>query len=725
MKNIKLANGAVISSEEFLEDINAIDHIQDVLLPAIELGDWAYLESLAVVNDTEHPILFSDNTWDLSRLGQGYQSNRLLFNHSTKKSFDGYILPRNIRNEIKCFAAVELFTDYGRYTYLSIVDTVSKLTLIAKHATDIGINSFSEIDEDVIYQLKDNGLVIDDKGNKTLSAINRLVQCQDLLPFHMEINRKLHPKLFNLAVKIPDQHFAIPFRIYFEMLKSAIDSVSEAYKYRLELERAVDMYLAHSSQLIEELTRKVRFGEIALSSVIAYRGNEVADRVIRMFNSSGVQLVDYGSEPKWQALWDECAVTGFIGVKAWNIWGTLDLQVGEQAFLCRDEFAEYIRNLQANAAFLIMALSGMRISELYEISPNYGAQDHIKIGSNPIYALTTKQEKLTLDSQTSDDVYITNHSGFKAFHVLNAIHKPYRARFSQGKNQKFFGALSEVYKPRAIGKVGLGRTIRETIKRLHNELFIMNINDLDSIRSSNPDNSKKLDVGDSFPYTNHQCRRSFAYYLIGLELMDFPQLKQQLGHISIAMTRWYARNAHSLKAIYSEVREERINRSAIVFADSYLKLANRERLAGGLGKSLSKELVENENYFKEGLNNRKLSVDYWKNEIKTGKVHIHAIGKGMYCTKRQCAMRASIDLSECTDCAWDLIDDASSAESIRMTAMRNLMILRDSNELNGSSASKLVMDIRSAEKIMTDLNFPFESFHVPLDVANMIPVRNI
>ncbi|RZR38680.1 hypothetical protein [Vibrio vulnificus] len=96
MKNIKLANGAVISSEEFLEDINAIDHIQDVLLPAIELGYWEHLESLAVVNDTEHPILFSDNTWDLSRLGQGYQSNRLLFNHSTKKSFDGYILPRNI-----------------------------------------------------------------------------------------------------------------------------------------------------------------------------------------------------------------------------------------------------------------------------------------------------------------------------------------------------------------------------------------------------------------------------------------------------------------------------------------------------------------------------------------------------------------------------------------------------------------------------------------------------
>ncbi|MBF4410564.1 site-specific integrase, partial [Vibrio anguillarum] len=72
-----------------------------------------------------------------------------------------------------------------------------------------------------------------------------------------------------------------------------------------------------------------------------------------------------------------------------------------------------------------MALSGMRISELYGLSPIYGAQDHIKIGINTIYALTTKQEKLTLDSQTADDVFITNRTGFRAFHVLNAINRPY------------------------------------------------------------------------------------------------------------------------------------------------------------------------------------------------------------------------------------------------------------------------------------------------------------
>jgi hypothetical protein len=71
-----------------------------------------------------------------------------------------------------------------------------------------------------------------------------------------------------------------------------------------------------------------------------------------------------------------------------------------------------------------MALSGMRISEMFGVSPVYGVQNHIKIGAGTIYAFSTKQEKLSLDSQTADDVYITNLAGFKAFHVLNAIHKP-------------------------------------------------------------------------------------------------------------------------------------------------------------------------------------------------------------------------------------------------------------------------------------------------------------
>lgn len=721
MKTIKTASGAKVSFEEFVEDIDT-NHIDDVLLPAIERGNWDELESLAVINDSEFPVLFEQNVWELSQIGDGYQTNRLLFNHSTKKGFDGYILPRNIRNEIKCFAAVELLTEYGKYSYTSIVDTVSKLTVIAKHATEIGITSFSDIDEDAIFQLQENGLNINDKGNKVLSAINRLVQCQEPLPIQIEINKSLEPKHFSLPLAKPDQHFAIPFRIYFEMVNCAISEINEAYKNRLELEESIETYLEHSERVKDDLTAKVRSGAIDLSTVIADKSRVGA--IERYFKSHRVLLVDNQEDDRWGDTWLGCVSGSYNGNKS-AVWNEFAVKVGSRHFNQRSIFIEYIRNLQASAAFLVMALSGMRISELYGLSPVYGAQDHIKIGVNTIYALTTKQEKLTLDSQTADDVFITNRTGFRAFHVLNAIHRPYRKRFKEGSNSVFFAALTEVYHPRPIEKVGLGKTIRDTIKRVHKDIFVLISHDLDALRASNPEHSRLPEVGDSFPYTNHQCRRSFAYYLIGLELMDFPQLKQQLGHISIAMTRWYARNAHSLKKIYGEIEEERVERSAKILSRTYNKLANKERLAGGLGKSLLKEVIENENYFVQGVNNRKLAARFWKEEIKTGKVHVHAVGKGMYCTKRQCAMRAAIDLSECTDCGWDIIEDASEAESIRMTAMRNLLTLQVSGELNGSSASKLVMDIRSAEKIMSDLHFPFEAFEIPDDVVQLIPVKNI
>ncbi|MGR5543425.1 hypothetical protein ACPV5V_33210, partial [Vibrio campbellii] len=68
----------------------------------------------------------------------------------------------------------------------------------------------------------------------------------------------------------PDQHFAIPFRIYFEMLNCAIAEVSEAYKNRVELENAVEVFLTQSDDIKSELMRKVRRGELSLESAIVF-----------------------------------------------------------------------------------------------------------------------------------------------------------------------------------------------------------------------------------------------------------------------------------------------------------------------------------------------------------------------------------------------------------------------------------------------------------------------
>ncbi|ROQ74301.1 site-specific integrase [Vibrio crassostreae] len=724
MKDIKNKNNEGVSSEEFFADVGIdIDYINDVLIPTIESGDWDYLEKLTVIDADNCPVMFSHNIWEISALGQGYQHQRLLFNHSTRKGFEGYILPRDLRNEIKCFAALELLTEQGKYGYASIVDTVGKLTQIALIASEVGISSFSQIDEEAILLMIDHGLKVDDKGNKNLSAINRMVQVQDHLPIDIEINRILKPSHFSKVSQQTDQYLTIPYKIYFDLLRDAISDIEEVFDDRKSLEEAVRKYILHSKLVNEECARRVRYGELELESVIL--SDEIIKKLSDAFCEHNVPIVDNGKNYQWLSVWSSCEVTSIHGAQTGEVWSSFEVKVGKRLFTSRADFAEYIRNLNSKAAFLAMALSAMRIGELFELSPVYGAQDHIKIGAGTVYCFTTKQEKLTLDSQTADDVYVTNLAGFKSFHVLNAIHRPYRKMFVKGSNSKFFAALSEPYNPKPIDKTGLGKTINDTIKRIYKGKLTLTIEDVDALRVSDPSHSNLPSVGEQFPYTNHQCRRSFAFYVIGLELMDFPQLKQQLGHISKAMTRWYARNAHSFKTLYSELSEERAHRSSRTLARIYNRLANKERLAGGYGKSLSKEVIENNNYFSEGVNGRKLSAEYWKEQIQAGKVHIHAIGKGMYCTKISCSVRAAIDLSECTDCAWDILEDATVAESLRMTAMRNLLVLQESDELNGSSAAKLVMDIRSAEKVMLDLGFPHETFVVPQGVAQLIPATNV
>ncbi|MGR5488812.1 site-specific integrase, partial [Vibrio alfacsensis] len=89
--------------------------------------------------------------------------------------------------------------------------------------------------------------------------------------------------------------------------------------------------------------------------------------------------------------------------------------------------------------------------------------------------------------------------------------------------------------------------------------------------------------GSNYEFTPHQLRRSFAYYLIGYELCNYPQLKQQFSHVSMAMTRHYAKNASKFqkirqkkKTLANEIDEERIDQKARVYLSIYEKLANKE-----------------------------------------------------------------------------------------------------------------------------------------------------
>ncbi|MFS1901566.1 hypothetical protein BCU43_009110 [Vibrio lentus] len=722
MKNIKSkSNARTVSYEEFLSYFEE-DHLTDVLLPAVQKGDWKSLEKMPVLKEkgTGKQVMYSCNSWSVSEFGDGFQSERLLFNHSTKKSFDGYILPTCFRNQIKCFAAWELFSDTVPYGYKNISDTVGKLTHIAKTAIDIGLEGFHELDIDAIFKMiNEQGFTVNGKGNKTLSAINRLVQASAHISIAIPIHEKLKPETFNKVVTESEQYPVIPHRQFLEMVNTSSDEMQNAFKHIEALSEATECYLAETDSIKADIIHRLRTGTLSLTTCLAPSYKDMALNIQKSFLEAGIAIVDNekNSNDKWLSVWNGYKIQySFDCVK--KHYPEFKVVIGSRIIKGRSQFNDYLRELQGHCCFLCCSLSGMRIGELWGVSTEYGAQDHIKVKGGTIYMFTTKQEKITFDSQTKDDIYVTSRTGFRAYQVLNSIHKPFRKRFKEGEYSYFFAALSEVYHPQPIGKVGFGKVVNSAINTIYTDLLTLNLNDIDFLKASEPE--KTFNVGDKFHFTNHQCRRSFAYYLIGYELMDYPQLKQQLSHVSMAMTKWYARNAWSFKKIYTEVQNMRNAKCSKLIARLYSKLANKERLAGGLGTGLVRDTMKDRDYFSKRENQRKLDATYWEDQIKTGKVHIHAIGQGMYCTKRTCAMRASIDLSECVGCAWDIIEDALTAESLRMTAMRNIILLLDSNELNRSSATKYLLDIRSAEKILQDLDFEHEVYEVPDELLAII-----
>lgn len=712
-----------INNDEFWDvqqsQVGAQDYYQDILLPLVKAGNWDELEKLPVLcaDDGSPLIMFKDNCWEFTNKRQDLfgKDGNIHFTFETAKGQHklrkGKILARNIANEIKCFTLIELFFSHKKIAVRSLTTPVNRLVYCANFMLSQGVNTFNGLHFEQLLEYVNNGLDVSEKGAKTITTLNRLAELEEFLPFKTNLYEKLTTDALKVITLNSNQHPVIPPRIYIDLMQKFSEIINNYYQYRFEIETVIEQLLSYRDKNMAIAMNDVRYGKVAVESIL---WDESAKKIIAKFEQEKISIVDYGENPKWENCWKTAKPT-LYHYKVANFQG---LKIGNKTFETIDQLQRFISEIDMACKWLLLALSGMRIDELYRVSPIYGMQEY-ESGKNTIYLLTTRQSKITLTSQTKDDVYVTTHTGKKAFDVLNSIHSPYRKRFETNKH-RMFAAIMNANWHRAAEKTAIGKLLNDKINSLHILREPLSYKDCEYLRVSDPTRNDFI-IGERFNFTNHQLRRSFAYYLIGYELLSFPQLKQQLGHLSLEMTRWYAMNASSFQKIYREVKAERNKQQADVLARIYNRMANKERIAGGLGLSLT-DLVTKEGklHFEKTENKRKLSSEYWQTEIKANRAHIHAIAPGMYCTKSACDMRISIDLSECVDCGWDLIEDVVYSETARMDAMRNLLFLHESGELNKSAASKYIMQIRSAEKIMTDIGFEHEKFTIPAEAEAML-----
>lgn len=700
------------------------NYLMDVLKPAIERGDWDELEDL--------DIGFTVTGESLGKIGdvEAWRNLRPHFEPQVKQgktldfTNDGRVIERNLKFELITLILKMMWLSPHNHSFETLYNALTDLKKVIDPLLNEGFNTLSALNFDRLETWVLTGFTdIDFERELIYTGLNRLYVEAKGLPFKVNLNKKLSASDFGLTIKEAKQHTVIPQRLYYVGLQKSERMINEAYTLRHELGQLADYittysekaYVGYAKYLVSDDARQ-KNGGIKWYLSKAYKGGKertiAFQQAFTALNSPNEEttlaLAQLHKPPINSNYIDKFHCERKLTIGQWVI---TNLEEAEVLFT----------KLNGGCIWGLMARTGMRGDEVYSLNTAQGCTDDI-IDRQTIYVIHADLSKTAKGSQSIQDEFVTTEIGMKAYEVFQALHTPLRKRHpsSQSFFHKIRGDFSE------ITKAQIGKYSQSWFKEAMSEELALTNEDLIDLKVSDPNLS--FEVGKNYKFSPHQLRRSFAYYLIGFELCHFPQLKQQFSHVSMAMTRHYAKNASKFqkirqknKTLANEIDNERIDQKARVYLGIYERLANKERVAGGKGKEFAKSMTKTDrNLFTDKVDNDMLSLNFWKKQLRDKKRHLHAVAPGIYCTSTTCGLRTLVNLLECVDCKNDYIVDAVFAEAKRKEAEIHMLYDIENNELTPQTASESYIKIQAAERIMNDLGIDYEPVVFPNEVKDLL-----
>lgn len=724
---IKLAKYSLDRQSTIIDAQNNVrsdlNYLKDILKPAIETGDWDRFEMLDIgFNVTGESLgkIGDNEAWQELQTILGSNVNRTT---TLDFSMNGKVIERNLQNELKALTLKMMWLSPKYYSYESIQTTIRELKKYIPQLLAEGYNSFEFLNFDRLeFWCVSNVTGVDFGVEPTYSALNKLYVEAKGLPFNVALTKKLSASDFGLILKERKQHTVIPQRLYYLGLQKSEVLIDELYPIRNELEK-ISHYIATYfdkayqgyAEYLASDESKLKTGKIKwyLSKQKSEKERTVA------FQAAFLSLNPTSTATILQLLKRHKPTIKTNYIDKFHI--DRALKVGNMLVTGLGEAQSLFKQLNGGCVWALMSRTGMRSDEIFYLHTANGYYKET-ISKQTIHIIHADLSKTTKGSQSKQDEFVTTKIGKKAYEILRVLHEPLRKH--QPNNQAFFhkavGDLS------ALHKKDLNRHAQSWFEdTLRGNLLLTN-DDVIDLKVSDP--SQTFNVGEKYRFSSHQLRRSFAYYLIGYELCAFPQLKQQFSHVSMAMTRHYAKNASKFQKVRKQkqnlahaIDEERVDQQAKVYLKIYKKLANKERVAGGKGKEFAKNMLKTErNLFKDKVDNDMLSLNYWKKQILDQKRHIHAVAPGVYCTSTNCSLRTQVNLSECVDCPNDYIVDAVFAEAKRKEVEINMLWDIEHDDLTPQTAAEAYIKIRAAERIMNDLGVSYEPVELPQEVKELL-----
>ncbi|MEZ8931525.1 MULTISPECIES: site-specific integrase [unclassified Vibrio] len=700
------------------------NYLNDVLRPAIKRGKLDELEVL--------DIGFSVTGESLGKIGdnaawrklQGFFEPNATQTSTIDFTLNGKVMERNLRIQLITLALKMMWLSSKDYSFLSIYKTVVILKKFVPALLSEGYNSFEFLSFDLLESwVLSDFTDIDFERDTTYIALNKLRSEAKGLSFEINFEKKLAASDFGLALKETEQYTVIPQRLYCLGLQKSEALVNEIYPIRDQLSKLADYITTYYDKAYQEYAKYLISDEAILKNgglkwylTKTDKGNK---KRTTDFQADFLALSNPTQTMALELLYRHKPVIRLE--YADNFHPDRTLKVGNRVVIGLKEARSLFKQLNGVCLWALMSRTGMRIDEIFHLHTTNGCSEET-ISKQIIHIIHADLSKTVKGSQSKQDEFVTTEVGKKAYEILQALHSPLRKRYSDSKT--FFHKVTEDYA--AITKDQLGKHIASWFEGTLAEKLVLTNDDVIDLKISDPNLS--FNVGDDYEFSGHQLRRSFAYYLIGFELCAFPQLKQQFSHVSMAMTRHYAKNASKFQKIRKQkqslacaIDDERVDKKAQIYLKIYKKLANKERVAGGKGKEFTKNMMKAErNLFKDKVDDDMLSLNYWKKQIRDQKRHIHAVAPGVYCTSTSCSLRTQVSLLECVDCKNDYIVDAVFAEAKRKEAEINMLWDIEHDELTPQTASEAYIKITAAERIMNDLDIAYEPVEMPHEVKELL-----
>lgn len=256
--------------------------------------------------------------------------------------------------------------------------------------------------------------------------------------------------------------------------------------------------------------------------------------------------------------------------------------------------------------------------------------------------------------------------------------------------------LTESYKCKTINGMS-GANINRRLK-----VFAANLNlrveasDMEFVQDRD-----QIEVGDIWPLTPHQFRKTFAVNVAGNTLGDLRYLREHFNHWSLDMTLYYANSERNLidQSLFEEILTERDEIQACIFAGW---LDTEKPLVGASASRIVEYRERKEVHAHKDLKDlaRKLGNGFY----------IRGTGHS-WCVSENCKGLGVLDVKECDDCENRFIDETHlhAWRTIRQQQIELLAM----DDLGDPMWKRAVDDLRYAEKILTDLGDEFEPHPTP------------